>query len=158
MKREIAINSPCTEDWEKMKGNKAVRNCKKCRFNVYNFAEMSEEQIDKILTSSDKVCVRLYIRPDGTYLTKDCKKKVKRKKILKYLGLAALIPLSFALFKSNAYQTTIDKARNLPVIGKIINYLHPPEQLLVGEACILPKPPPQNNQQNQSNTGTNIEE
>ena len=145
MKRELAVKSPCSEDWDKMQGGDAVRHCKKCRFNVYQFSEMTEEEIDELLKKNDRVCARLYIRSDGTYMTKDCKTKVRRNRYLKLFGLAALIPLSLALFNSKPYQRAIDSARGIPVIGDIINKLNPYNYSVQGEICPpptgLPAPP-----------------
>lgn len=145
MKRELTVKSPCSESWEKMEGGDAVRYCRKCQFNVYRFSEMTGEEIDDVLNNNERVCARLYIRADGTYMTKDCKTKVKRKRILKYFGLAALIPLSLALFNSRACQRAIDGARTIPVIGDIINKLNPYTYTVQGEcapATRLPAPPP----------------
>ena len=130
-----AIKSPCSQDWEKMLGGDAVRHCEKCQFNVYNFAAMSQEEIDELLNSGNRVCARLFVRQDGTYMTKDCKKKVRRKSVLKYLGLAALVPLSLALFRSDSYNSAIDKARGVPGIGSIIDKLNPQPEIIMGEVC-----------------------
>jgi len=143
MEKKLAINSPCNENWEKMQGGDAVRHCKKCRFNVYNFSAMTQEEIDGLLNNNERVCARLYIRSDGTYMTKDCKTKVRRNSFLKLFGLVALIPLSMSLFNSEGYNRLIEKARNIPVLGKFINATRPMQ--VMGEVCppptTLPVPP-----------------
>lgn len=143
MSSKLLIKSPCKQSWDKMLGGDAIRHCEKCHFNVYKFSEMTSEEIETLLSSQDKVCARLLIRPDGTYMTKDCNKKIKRNRFLKVTAYAALIPLSLALFKTEAYQSTLDKARGIPGIGSLINTLSPPEDIeIMGEVC--PPPPPQN--------------
>ena len=97
MNNKVAIKSPCTESWDKMTGSASIRNCAKCQFNVYNFSEMEQSEIDAILASGSRVCARLHIRPDGTYMTKDCKTKIKRKRFHKLIQWAAILPFSFLL-------------------------------------------------------------
>ena len=49
-----------------------MRHCTLCDLNVYNFAELTREEIRALLTSEGRVCGRLYRRADGTLLTRDC--------------------------------------------------------------------------------------
>ena len=92
MYEKLAVKSPCTEDWQSMTGSDKVRHCEKCRLNVYDFFQMIKDEI-VVLMGEGKVCGRLFIREDGTYVTKDCKKKLKRQRQLKFLGFTAFIPV-----------------------------------------------------------------
>jgi hypothetical protein len=50
-----------------------VRHCTLCSLNVYNFAEMSRDEVRELLVRTEgRVCARLYQRDDGTVLTRDC--------------------------------------------------------------------------------------
>jgi hypothetical protein len=49
-----------------------VRYCDQCKLSFYNFSAMSSSEIKVLLNSTARVCGRLYQRPDGTILTKDC--------------------------------------------------------------------------------------
>lgn len=69
----IRIKTPCQMDWDLMTGDDQSRHCDHCEKNVYNIAEMSEQQaIDLINEKEGKVCLRLFRRPDGTVVTADC--------------------------------------------------------------------------------------
>jgi hypothetical protein len=56
-----------------MAGDEQVRHCTLCNLNVYNFAEMTADEVcNLILRTEGRVCARLYRRADGTVLTRDC--------------------------------------------------------------------------------------
>lgn len=123
-----------------MQGNEKIRHCDKCRFNVYDFSQMTQEEIDLVL-DGDKVCGRLFLRSDGTYLTKDCQKKLARKKQLKFLAWAAVLPaalLPFINFNKVADSPIVHELRNLPIIGSAVNYVFPqpvPPPVIMGWIC-----------------------
>src|SRR5438045_2188509 len=69
----VRIAAPCSSAWERMAGDERVRHCTLCSLNVYNFAEMTRDEIRELLVRNDgHVCARLYRRADGTVLTRDC--------------------------------------------------------------------------------------
>jgi hypothetical protein len=69
----LRIATPCPASWERMAGDKRVRHCTECSLNVYNFAEMTRDEVRALLARSEgRVCARLYRRSDGTMLTRDC--------------------------------------------------------------------------------------
>lgn len=69
----IRVASPCPASWERMAGDDRVRHCTQCDLNVYNFAEMTRDEVRDLLARSEgRLCARLYRRADGTLLTKDC--------------------------------------------------------------------------------------
>jgi hypothetical protein len=69
----VRIASPCSASWERMAGDERVRHCALCSLNVYNFAEMTRDEIrDLLVRTEGRVCARLYRRADGTMLTRDC--------------------------------------------------------------------------------------
>lgn len=73
MKHEIRIASPCSADWTRMVGDERVRYCPECKLNVYNFSEMSDSDIEKIVANRDgRLCARFYQRSDGTMLSRNC--------------------------------------------------------------------------------------
>jgi hypothetical protein len=56
-----------------MDGDGRVRFCSLCKLNVYNISEMTQKEAETLLENrSSRTCLRLYRRPDGTLLTKDC--------------------------------------------------------------------------------------
>jgi hypothetical protein len=69
----IRIAEPCHASWDEMAGDARVRHCTLCSLNVYNFAEMSRDELrDLLLRTEGRLCARLYRRADGTLLTRDC--------------------------------------------------------------------------------------
>jgi hypothetical protein len=56
-----------------MSGDDRARFCADCKLHVYNLSAMSrEEALDLISRTEGRLCIRLYRRPDGTVLTRDC--------------------------------------------------------------------------------------
>ena len=69
----LRIASPCSVSWERMEGDERVRHCAECSLNVYNFAEMTRDEVRELLARNEgRVCARLYRRADGTVLARDC--------------------------------------------------------------------------------------
>jgi hypothetical protein len=147
-------------DWDEMAGSESIRHCSKCRFNVYNFAEMTQEEVDTLLSSGDRVCGRLYLRPDGTYMTKNCRAKVNRKRALKIFAAVAILPLTFALFKNGKQNRDayVNGLRDVPVAGSLVNFFFPETQPLMGEICIPVTPPPQPQIRTAANPGEELED
>jgi hypothetical protein len=72
MKLRVLSSAPCTEPWEAMRGNARGRHCAVCDKQVYNFAAMSERQIeDLIREKKGHLCARRIYRADGALVTKD---------------------------------------------------------------------------------------
>jgi len=70
---KLRVASPCSVGWETMNGDERVRHCNSCKLNIYNIAEMTNLEIEDLITKREnRVCIRLYKRADGTVLTKDC--------------------------------------------------------------------------------------
>ena len=70
---EIRIASPCHADWAEMTGNERSRFCASCQKNVYNLSAMTAKQASDLIRKKEgKLCVRYYLRRDGTILTRDC--------------------------------------------------------------------------------------
>ena len=56
-----------------MSGDARVRHCTLCSLNVYNFAEMTRDEVHQLIAKTEgRICARLYQRADGTVLTRDC--------------------------------------------------------------------------------------
>lgn len=74
MKR-AQIAAPCHVDWDTMSGDEKTRFCGDCKQNVYNASEMTDEEVLQLLErakSGSRVCMQIYRRDDGTFLTKNC--------------------------------------------------------------------------------------
>jgi hypothetical protein len=69
----IRIATPCSADWNEMKGDDRSRFCGHCSLNVYNLSEMSRTEAQAFVEQAEgRVCVRFYRRADGTVITQDC--------------------------------------------------------------------------------------
>ena len=68
----VRIAKPCPMRWTDMDGDGRVRFCSRCSLNVFNFAEIESEEARQMLRAGGRICARLFVRADGTVLTKDC--------------------------------------------------------------------------------------
>ena len=96
---QIKIASPCSADWEQMKGNDRVRFCGECKKNVFNLSAMTRRDAEALLKETNgNICARSYRRTDGTVLTEDCPVglRVKVARVQRRVGWAVAGALSFA--------------------------------------------------------------
>jgi carboxypeptidase family protein len=71
--KRLRVAAPCSVTWESMHGDDRIRHCTLCDLNVYNFAEMTGDEVRELLARSEgRICGRLYRRADGTLMTSDC--------------------------------------------------------------------------------------
>jgi hypothetical protein len=60
----IRVASPCSEDWDKMRGNEQVRFCEHCALEVNNLSEMTRKQARQLVRQSEgRICVRYVKNP-----------------------------------------------------------------------------------------------
>lgn len=79
----VEIASPCHARWEDMTGDDRTRFCSACSLHVHNISDMTRDQAERFVrerfatgetsgTPSARVCGRIFRRPDGTIMTRDC--------------------------------------------------------------------------------------
>ena len=69
----ITIQSPCTVPWDSMSGSERRRFCGQCRLHVHDISQLSEREALRLLEkTAGECCLRIWRRPDGTVVTKDC--------------------------------------------------------------------------------------
>ena len=69
----IEIAEPCSEDWNAMRGDDAVRFCGLCHRNVYHLGGLTTDEVEALVRENeDGLCVRFVQRADGTVTTADC--------------------------------------------------------------------------------------
>ncbi len=105
----IQIKSPCSEDWNAMKGGDKVRFCGHCDLNVNNISALTRKQAMKLVRDSDgRICVRYIKNPvDNKPLFADRLYKITRR-----AGIAAgVLGASLAL-------STLTYAQGAPVLLK----------------------------------------
>jgi hypothetical protein len=94
----LRIATPCRTSWDAMEGDDRVRHCALCSLNVYNFSEMTRDEIHELLARTEgRVCVRLYRRADGTVLTRDCPRGLRELRRRASRAAAAIVAAFLAL-------------------------------------------------------------
>jgi hypothetical protein len=114
----IRIASPCTADWEQMKGDDRVRHCDACNLNVYNLAAFTEAEIRSLVANrKGRLCGRIYQRRDGTVLTQNCPVGMRAvaRRISRIAGAVfAFLTVSFSsglpLFAQSYTRTNVSRA------------------------------------------------
>ncbi|MGV3623752.1 MAG: hypothetical protein ACO1OB_23240 [Archangium sp.] len=162
MALQVRIASPCSEKWEEMKGDERVRFCARCKLDVFNLKEMTEADARALLFQKQgRVCGRVYQRPDGTVLTKDCPTGVAklRRRALAAITMVAAMLLAVVSFRvmskkecgtsdgrsdwfGNTFGLRYTKAkealRDTKTFGPIIEELDP-QRVMAGD--MMPVPP-----------------
>jgi hypothetical protein len=114
----LRIATPCTASWERMEGDERVRHCAVCSLNVYNFAEMTRDEVQALLARTEgRICARLYRRADGTVLTRDCPRGLRelrrRASRIAAATVAALLSVpAFALCRSSSKKPRLEIYRS----------------------------------------------
>lgn len=75
------VETPCPTTWDKMKGSDSVRFCHLCHLNVYNIANLTDKEAEAVLSKGKdggRVCALLYRRPDGTIVTDNCPRALRK--------------------------------------------------------------------------------
>lgn len=73
--RKTMIAAPCSEKWDDMTGDDRARLCAKCDLHVVNTFMLTDEEVLATLArvhKGERVCMRIYRRPDGTFMTRNC--------------------------------------------------------------------------------------
>lgn len=94
----LIMTNPCDVPWSSMEGDERSRFCGQCKLNVYNIAQMSSKEAANLIRSSeDRICLRLYRRSDGTVLTDNCPRALKRIRDRVRATVAVLLTLVVSL-------------------------------------------------------------
>lgn len=69
----VRVARPCPMRWEDLEGDGCVRHCRACDLDVYNFSDMTRDEIARVLaTAEGRLCAGFYRRADGTLIARDC--------------------------------------------------------------------------------------
>lgn len=72
--RSARIKAPCSVDWQAMTGDDRTRLCGSCNIEVINTLLLSDQEVRDALIRvqrGERVCMRFFRRPDGTFITGD---------------------------------------------------------------------------------------
>ena len=135
----LRIASPCSADWEEMYGDERKRFCGDCKLNVYNLSGMTREAAESLVTNAEgRLCVRYYVRADGSIITDDCPvgwAKVKQRTRVYATALASLL---IALFSGVLFASLFSK--KCVTIGQLIPYATPLQGNVMTMGAIAVKP------------------
>jgi hypothetical protein len=118
----IKIASPCTADWRFMLGNNEVRYCGQCNKNVYNLSAMTRGQAETLIRRMEgRLCVRYYMRRDGTIINSDCPVGLRAFKQRVSRITTAIFALLISVFANIGLLSLIGKGRSMvsPVMGEM---------------------------------------
>ena len=148
------IETPCESSWDKMTGNDSVRFCSQCSLNVYNVANLTDKEAEAVFAKGreqGRVCARLYRRPDGTIMTDNCPRSLRKiRDASRWLKtkIVAGFALTLSLFapaqaeesKKNQAKNPTQKDSSKATLGDV--YVPPkaePQPVKMGEVYVPPK-------------------
>ncbi len=71
----LVLAYPCPIQWDSMVGDERERFCEKCSMKVFNISDLPKSEAETFLrenSKSDELCVKFYLRSDGTIKTNNC--------------------------------------------------------------------------------------
>ncbi|HEY9788872.1 MAG TPA: hypothetical protein V6D22_00645 [Candidatus Obscuribacterales bacterium] len=75
---DVMVAAPCDVSWDSMQGDDRVRRCSGCSKNVYNISDMSDKEAQELLRTNTSPCLRLFRRADGTLITDNCPRGLRK--------------------------------------------------------------------------------
>ena len=118
------IASPCSANWDQMPGDNRVRHCAECNLHVFNFSEMTSEEIERLVAeTTGRLCARFYQRPDGKMLTKNCPVGVRAAVFRASSIAAAVLTAAVSLAPKNAGAKPKQISSSLVQIATVQNTL-----------------------------------
>jgi ankyrin repeat protein/carboxypeptidase family protein len=76
---QMRVKNPCSASWDAMVGNDQFRFCEHCNLGVYNLAQMTRKEVERLIAKSNgRLCVRYQRRPGGSVQTLPAKQKLHR--------------------------------------------------------------------------------
>ena len=77
--KNLTIPSPCSADWNSMKGNNQVRFCEHCDLSVHNLSQMTRHQAERLVARSNgRLCVQFVPDANGNPLLSQAGLKLHR--------------------------------------------------------------------------------
>ena len=135
----ITIASPCTVPWDSMSGSERKRFCGQCRLHVHDISQLSKPEALHLLdkTGGD-CCLRIWRRPDGTVVTKDCG-RVRLALERRLLWLRAVAATLLSVFGLGGCGSSAPRGH--PTIGVLSVPPPAPPPVLMGAPLPIPNPP-----------------
>jgi hypothetical protein len=78
----VRFPKPCSERWEEMRREGCNRFCGQCEKTIHNLSEMTLEEAEVLLRSSQDACVQATLNPGGEIVLKHGRSKNGRRMIV----------------------------------------------------------------------------
>jgi hypothetical protein len=93
----VYLASPCSIPWDSMRGTERERSCTGCSRTVYNISDMTRSEAEALLLAKGtSECLKFYRRADGTIMTDDCPRALR--KVRDQCKVAAKIAVGLVAF------------------------------------------------------------
>jgi hypothetical protein len=147
---ELKISSPCPKSWDDLVGDHQIRYCGQCRLNVYNFAEMGREEIERIVRKSEgRLCGTLFVRGDRTATLRDCPSARARTLLRRTVKVASFLVLAAFTWVCRTSERP-DRSTLPKWIQATLSVIDPepqppvktPPHRLMGDVVCVPRNPP----------------
>jgi len=142
----IGVASPCTADWNQMKGDDRCRFCSQCSLNVFDLSAMTRKDAEELVASrsgngkKDRLCVRFMRRADGTVLTRDCPVGLRQRLRRTASRLVAMCTAAFAFLGCRSDPNKPDNAGTGTPPTKVEPQPEMGEACIMGDVMIAPAP------------------
>ena len=142
----LTVKTPCREVWARMDGDDKVRHCRVCDRQVFNTLAMTTAELEAMiapLADGQRVCARLYQRPDGTLVTADCAdaRAARRALARTVAGVGAAVAASLAgviaLWPERGDRGAVPVSALPAPAPRVVHLPPPPEAVMPG----TPPPP-----------------
>jgi hypothetical protein len=147
--KDVQVATPCRADWNAMEGNEKKRFCLICRKHVHNFSAMTDTEIMDLYTEKGSdICIRFYVRRDGTMIIGDCPVGVRRKKrnrlVGLMLGIAGMTLLGAGAVRASANRdyTLREVLESNPVTAGVLRILGLSRPMIQGAMMVAPRSAP----------------
>ncbi len=120
---KVVIARPCSVPWSDMVGSDTERLCSGCAKNVYNLSDMTRNEVDAFLEKSGFTqCMTFYRRQDGTIMTDNCPRPLRKlrdasRAALAFATSAIALVLPVPGFWGQAANAQATKGETLPKKG-----------------------------------------
>jgi len=132
---DLRVASPCSADWNEMQGDERKRFCGDCKLNVYNLSGMTKYDAEHLLRMSEgRLCVRYFMRADGSILTQDCPVGWAKVKQRVSIFAAAAFSLLLSVF-GTIFIVSFSRRRDSVVMGDVAIPRRTPTPMVVGNVA-----------------------
>lgn len=117
----IEVESPCSKDWNRMRGSDEKRFCDHCNRDVYDLGAMSEADVQNLLCrQAGKLCVRFTRLSSGKIQTLDYSTGGRKSlgwRFWTLIGAVAAVIGTFGVANSRSwlFRTTVQGRMMVPV-------------------------------------------